>query len=528
MSNNKLKIGISVGDINGIGLEVILKTLSDKRMMAWCIPVLYCSTKVASYHKNITKIKELTLHNAKDIHSLNHNSVNVINCWMENVKITLGKCTAEGGKYASFSLDQASEDLKAGHIDALVTAPINKKAMNLSGFEFPGHTEYLTNKFEAEQNLMLMVHEDLRVGLVTNHLPISQISQTITEELVLQKILLFDKTLRMDFGIEKPAIAILGLNPHAGDSGVLGNEEIEIIAPAIEKAKSKGVLAIGSYAADGFFGSDNYLNFDGILAMYHDQGLAPFKTLSFGSGINFTAGLSIIRTSPDHGTGYDIAGKNVANPQSFRQALYLAIDSCKQRAEYLEMTSNPLKEIDLKEYDKKQGKYSGRSKGKKKDSNNSKNITEEESTKEETKRKTKELTTDDNSQLTVEERLELAAKKKEAEQRTENELLEKDNNTAEDILNSDASVETESEDNNKEEVQDKIEPELIDSTATIKTTEKKENTEQKEEDIKEKVVDNSEEEEANDTISEVDTEVIVEDMSDSVDSEDKVKEDKLS
>lgn len=351
MTNKKLKIGISIGDINGIGLEVILKTLADKRILDWCVPVLYGSTKVASYHKNIIKVKDLTLHNINDIHGLNEAAVNVINCWIENVKITLGKCTAEGGKYAAFSLEQATEDLLAGHLDALVTAPINKKAMQLSGFEYPGHTEYLTAKSQAAESLMLMVNEDLRIGLVTNHIPVSQVASTITTELVFKKIEMMNQSLKMDFGIDKPAIAVLGLNPHAGDGGVLGSEEIDIILPAIELAKKKGILAIGPYAADGLFGSGNFSNFDGILAMYHDQGLVPFKALSFGSGVNFTAGLPIIRTSPDHGTGFDIAGKNTADFSSFRQALYLAMDSSRQRAEYLEMTGNPLKTVVVNDMD---------------------------------------------------------------------------------------------------------------------------------------------------------------------------------
>lgn len=343
--DQRLKIGISVGDINGIGLEVVLKTLADKRLLDWCIPIIYGSTKVVSYHKNIANIKDLPIHNTSDVQSLNPDSVNVINCWMENVKITLGKCTAEGGKYATFSLDQATEDLKAGFLDAIVTAPIHKKAMQESGFAFPGHTEYLTSKFQSPLNLMLLVNESLRVGLVTNHLPLSEVASTINSKLVLDKIRLMDKTLRMDFGLDRPAIAVLGLNPHAGDGGVLGTEELEHILPAIEKAKAEGILAIGPYAADGFFGSGNYTNFDGILAMYHDQGLVPFKALSFGKGINFTAGLPIIRTSPDHGTGFDIAGKNIADYRSFREALYLALDSARQRADYLHMHDNPLSEI---------------------------------------------------------------------------------------------------------------------------------------------------------------------------------------
>lgn len=345
MTNKKLTIGISSGDINGIGLEVALKVLSDKRLLDWCTPVVYASTKVVSYHKNIAKIKEFSFHNTNSVQTLNHQSVNVINCWMENVKITLGQCTPDGGKYATFALEQATEDLRLGYLDALVTAPINKEAMQASGFEFPGHTEYLTHKFQAPENLMLLVNESLRVGLVTNHVPLGKVASTLSKELILKKIQLMDESLKMDFGIDRPAIAVLGLNPHAGDGGVLGTEEKDLILPAIEAAKKQGILAIGPYAADGFFGSGNYLNFDGILAMYHDQGLVPFKALSFGKGINFTAGLPVIRTSPDHGTGFDIAGKNMADPQSFREALYLALDSARQRAEYKSMTKNPLEEL---------------------------------------------------------------------------------------------------------------------------------------------------------------------------------------
>lgn len=343
MSENKLKIGISAGDINGIGMEVILKTLEDKRILNFCIPVIYSSNKIVSYHRNTIEIEDITLHNAKDIQSLNPNTVNIINCWMDTIKINLGKSTEEGGKYAFMSLEQAVNDLKNGDIDALVTAPINKKSMQLSGFEFPGHTEYLTNKLEVKESLMLMVGDALRVGLATNHLPISKVAAAITKEGLLEKIQLMNQALKVDFGIEKPAIAVMGLNPHAGDEGVLGTEEIDIIIPAIQAARAQGILAIGPYSADGFFGSTNYTNFDGILAMYHDQGLVPFKTLAFGGGVNFTAGLPFVRTSPDHGTGFDIAGQNLADANSFRQALYLAIDCTRQRADYVDMTSNPLK-----------------------------------------------------------------------------------------------------------------------------------------------------------------------------------------
>lgn len=436
MTNKKLKIGISVGDINGIGLEIILKTLADKRILNWCTPILYGSTKVASYHKNIIKVRDLTLHNSNDIHSINPNAVNVINCWLENVKITLGKCTAEGGKYATFSLEQATEDLRTGHLDALVTAPINKKAMQLSGFEYPGHTEYLTSKFGADQNLMLMVNDSLRIGLVTNHLPISQVASTITKELILKKIALMNESLKMDFGIDKPAIAVLGLNPHASDDGVLGNEEAEIILPAIETAKNKGILAIGPYSSDGFFGSGNYANFDGILAMYHDQGLIPFKALSFGNGVNFTAGLPIIRTSPDHGTGFEIAGKNTANPQSFREAFYLAIDAAKQRADYIEMTGNPLQIIPVNDIEaspddivdndgvveeKQKRPVRNKKERKDKEQKNRKEQSKEQKIQPNTKQKQPQ------KQLTVEERLALAAKKNKQNNPTKKQAVEAKN-----------------------------------------------------------------------------------------------------
>ncbi|MGH1337459.1 MAG: 4-hydroxythreonine-4-phosphate dehydrogenase PdxA [Aureispira sp.] len=439
MTNKKLIIGISSGDINGIGLEVALKVLSDKRLLDWCTPVIYASTKVVSYHKNIAKIRDFSFHNTNSVQALNPQAVNVINCWMENVKITLGQCTADGGKYATFALEQATEDLRLGHLDALVTAPINKEAMKASGFEFPGHTEYLTNKFNAPENLMLLVNESLRVGLVTNHLPLGQVASSLNKELILKKIQLMDESLKMDFGIDRPAIALLGLNPHAGDGGVLGSEEKDLIMPAIEAAKKQGILVIGPYAADGFFGSGNYLNFDGILAMYHDQGLVPFKALSFGKGINFTAGLPIIRTSPDHGTGFDIAGKNMADPQSFREALYLAMDSARQRAAYKVMTKNPLKELiavdnegeassNKRQGDKKSKKTQGKKERREKTPRSNKREEQPikssetqplDTTKEETKKEVENNTAvpvsppkKKEQNLSVEERLALAAQKK--------------------------------------------------------------------------------------------------------------------
>jgi 4-phospho-D-threonate 3-dehydrogenase / 4-phospho-D-erythronate 3-dehydrogenase len=341
----KQKIGITIGDLNGIGLEVILKTLSDEKMLAFCTPVIYGSSKVVSYHKNIVQVEfqYVPIRHASEVQE---GKINVVNCWQENVNITLGKLSDQSGKYAAEALAAATEDLKNGLIDCLVTAPINKKAMEMADFPFPGHTEYLTEALGATESVMLMVADDLRVGLVTNHLPLHKVAENVTRERILQKIQILHKTLRVDFGIEKPTIAVLGLNPHAGDDGALGSEEIDIIRPAIEDAKAKGILAMGPYAADGFFGSSQFAKFDAILAMYHDQGLVPFKAISFGAGVNFTAGLSAVRTSPDHGTGYDIAGQNVADPSSFRRAMFLALDLSRNRAEYTEDHANQLRPQD--------------------------------------------------------------------------------------------------------------------------------------------------------------------------------------
>ncbi len=339
----KIKIGISVGDINGVGLEVIIKSLANKQIINMCIPVIYGSSKVVSYHKNIVGVDELQFTGLSSAHKLRHDKVNVVNCWQDDVNITLGKLTEAGGKFAHISLAQATNDLQEGLIDALVTAPFNKKAMQLANFQYPGHTEYLTERFGAKESLMLMVNDDLRVGLATNHLPISQVAAAITKEQVARKLKIMNKTLKKDFGIERPTIAVLALNPHAGDDGMLGDEEEKHIRPAIIEAKKNNVIAMGPYSADGFFGSGQHKKFDAVLAMYHDQGLVAFKALSFGEGVNYTAGLSCVRTSPDHGTGYDIAGTNSANHQSFLQAMFLAIDVTRNRKEYQMAHSNPIK-----------------------------------------------------------------------------------------------------------------------------------------------------------------------------------------
>ncbi len=340
----KVKIGITIGDVNGIGLEVVLKALSNKRIMKYCIPVIYGSMKIVTYHKNtLGDDYEFKFHGIHNAQRLNSDKINVVNCWDEDVSIAMGSLRKEGGTYAMKSLDAATNDLKAGLIDTIVTAPIHKKAMQDAGFSHMGHTEYLTQAFDKKESLMLLVNDNLRISTVTNHIPIKDVAGKITKALIQNKLAIFNKTLKQDFGIERPTIAVLGLNPHAGDDGSIGTEELEIIRPAVIEAKKKGMLAMGPFPADGFFGSGEYAKYDGILAMYHDQGLIPFKALSFGNGVNFTAGLSGIRTSPDHGTAFEIAGKNLANPSSFRHAMFTSMDIFRTRKAFLEMHENPVK-----------------------------------------------------------------------------------------------------------------------------------------------------------------------------------------
>ncbi|HNE27598.1 MAG: 4-hydroxythreonine-4-phosphate dehydrogenase PdxA [Saprospiraceae bacterium] len=340
MSN--ITIGITCGDINGIGLEVILKALALKKAGKSFKTIVYGSTKVVAYHKNIITQENIQFFPIQTADEAQPDRVNVINCWQDNVNITLGKPSDLGGQCAFKALERAVKDLREGVIDALVTAPINKKAMQMANFPFIGHTEYLTDAFKAKDSLMLMVSDALRIGIVTNHLPLREVAAAVTVEKVLRKIQIMSETLRIDFGIEKPTIAVLGLNPHAGDEGAIGEEDDKIVRTAIEHAKQKGILAFGPYPADGFFGSGQFNKFDGVLAMYHDQGLIPFKTLSFGAGVNYTAGLASIRTSPDHGTAYDIAGKGEADESSMIKSLFLAADIVRNRSEYLELRANSL------------------------------------------------------------------------------------------------------------------------------------------------------------------------------------------
>jgi 4-hydroxythreonine-4-phosphate dehydrogenase len=338
--SDKIIVGISIGDLNGIGIEVILKTFQDKRMLDFCTPVLFGATKVISYHKKALGI-ETPVHGINAIAQVNHSKINVLNIWKEEVAIELGKTTKISGEYAAKSLASAVEHLNENKIDVLLTAPINKENIQSDTFNFPGHTEYLEANLEGK-SLMILMTDELRIGLITGHIPIAKVAESITPELIKSKIETMHESLMKDFGINKPKIAVLSLNPHCGDKGVIGKEDDEIIRPTILEIKETGKLVFGPYAADGFFGSETYKQFDGVLATYHDQGLAPFKALSFGKGVNFTAGLSHIRTSPDHGTGYEIAGKNTANSSSFTEALFTAIQVFKTRKEYLELTKSPL------------------------------------------------------------------------------------------------------------------------------------------------------------------------------------------
>ncbi len=340
--SQKIKIGISHGDINGIGYEVIIRTLMDKRILDICTPVIYGSPKVAAYHRKALNIDNFTLNNITSAEQINPKRVNIIDCFTEELKVELGQSTKIAGKASVKALDMATNDLKEGKIDALVTAPINKDNTQSDNFKFPGHTEYLKEKFESTEVLMLLVSDNLRVGVVAGHVPIAEVPAFITKERVIKKVSILDKALKQDFGIRKPKIAVLGLNPHSGDNGLLGKEELEVIIPALDQLRNEGILAMGPFPADGFFGSGESEKFDGVLAMYHDQGLAAFKAIAFDTGVNYTAGLPVIRTSPGHGTAYSIAGEHKASIVSFRNAIYLAIDTFKKRQEYLKINQNPL------------------------------------------------------------------------------------------------------------------------------------------------------------------------------------------
>ncbi|HBN64766.1 4-hydroxythreonine-4-phosphate dehydrogenase PdxA [Duncaniella sp.] len=342
--DKKIKVGITHGDINGIGYEVLLKALGDTRITELCTPVIYGSAKIANYYRKGMELPEFKLFQIDSPDSAATDEINIINVVGEDCKLEPGQPTPNGGKAALTALERAVSDLRDGLIDVLVTAPINKKTIHSDDFNFPGHTEYLQDRLgEGHQAMMIMCAEGLRVALVTIHEPISNVAGSITSKGITDKLVAFNRSLVEDFGIHGPRIAVLSLNPHAGDGGIIGSEETEIIAPAIEEAMKRKVLAFGPYAPDGFFGSGNYAKFDGVLAMYHDQGLTPFKVLAGERGVNFTAGLPYVRTSPDHGTAYDIVGQGKADEQSMREAIYSAIDIYRNRRREAAATANPLR-----------------------------------------------------------------------------------------------------------------------------------------------------------------------------------------
>ena len=338
-------IGISVGDLNGIGIELIIKTFSDNRIMDFCTPIVFGSNKVINFYRKLSPDFSINYTSIKEISRALPKQLNIINVWEEDVDVQPGQMNETGGKYGVRSLQAAVNALKESTIDALITAPLHKFTMQSSEFNFTGHTPYLQQVFKADDVLMLMIAENMRVGLLTEHVAIGEVAKQITKEKIMQKINLLKNSLQKDFGIEKPKIAILGLNPHAGDEGLVGKEEKEIIRPAVLEAKKNDVTVMGPYSADAFFARGHHEKFDAVLAMYHDQGLIPFKSLALGEGTNFTAGLPVIRTSPDHGTAFDIAGKNKADESSFRAAIFAAIEIFDTRIEYDDMRKNPLRKI---------------------------------------------------------------------------------------------------------------------------------------------------------------------------------------
>ena len=339
---HKVRAGISIGDFSGIGLEVIMKAFQDVAMLQVCVPVIYGSAKTLSFHRKVLGITEFNYSTIRNIDELNQRKVNLLNVWNEELKIEIGKSSALSGRYAMQSLQAVCKDIRQQKIDVMVTGPVDKHAISQEHQDFTGHTGFLAREFESENHLMILVSELLRVSFVTGHVPVKDVPSLITAENIGASIKTLHKSLKRDFGIRKPKIAVLALNPHAGDTGVIGKEENDVIRPAVKKAFDSGIIAYGPYPADGFFGSGTFAKFDAVLAMYHDQGLVPFKTLSFGGGVNFTAGLPVIRTAPDHGTAFDIAGKNEASEASFRKAVFLACDIWKKRNEYERINKSPL------------------------------------------------------------------------------------------------------------------------------------------------------------------------------------------
>lgn len=342
-----IKVGITHGDVNGVGYEILIKAFTDARLLELFQPIIYGSSKSASYHRKVLDNNSVHFYSINRAEEAQVGKINLVNSVKEETRIELGTVSAEAGKSAYLALDEASNDLKEGKIDVLVTLPINKESIQSNQFNFPGHTEFLEDRFanNGEKAMMIMATESLRIALVTAHVPVAEVPSMISKELILERLRTLNHCLKRDFRVENPRIAVLGLNPHAGENGLLGKEELEIIAPAVKEAQDEWILCAGPYPADGFFGTGRYKDFDAVLAMYHDQGLIPFKTLAMDMGVNYTAGLPIVRTSPDHGTAFDIAGKNEASDESFRQAIYMAIDVFRNRIAYDEARKNPLKKM---------------------------------------------------------------------------------------------------------------------------------------------------------------------------------------
>lgn len=347
MSNYKVKVGITQGDINGISYEIMIKTFQDNRIFDFCTPIIYGSPKVAAYHRKALNVNNFSFNTIQSIDEAHPRKANLINCISDSIRVELGKPTEMAGEAAVISLENAVKDLQEGKIDVLVTSPMNRENTQTETLNFKGHTKYLMDKFNTDDALILMTSELMKVGVVSGHVPLSEVGKHITEENILKKLRILHQTLTVDFAVRKPRIAVMGLNPHAGDSGVIGKEEIDVIIPAIEKANDEGILALGPFSADGFFGSDSFTKFDAILAMYHDQGIAPFKALNFDTGVNYTAGLPIIRTTPDHGTAYEIAGMDQASPNSFREAIFMACNLFKNKQMHKDLTANPLPSYDI-------------------------------------------------------------------------------------------------------------------------------------------------------------------------------------
>lgn len=342
-----IRVGITQGDVNGVGYEILLKAFSDARLLELFHPIVYGSSKSASYHRKVLQSEAIHFHFISKVEEFQEGKINLVNCVKDEIKIELGSGSAEAGESAYTALDSACRDLADKKIDLLITLPINKDSIQNEHFHFPGHTEFLEERFavNGEKALMIMASETMRVALATAHIPLSEVSSKLTKELIMEKLQTLNLSLKRDFRIEKPRIAVLALNPHAGENGLLGKEESEIIAPTVKEAQEQWILCAGPFAADGFFGSGRFKEFDAILAMYHDQGLIPFKTLAMDAGVNFTSGLPIIRTSPDHGTAYDIAGKNLASDESFRQAIYMGINIFRNRQAYDASRKDPLKKM---------------------------------------------------------------------------------------------------------------------------------------------------------------------------------------